>query len=109
MSLPLPLRRRTLPFLVAVLAAWLLWHGYLAWSATGRIDPGLRSALLGKAPVDVTVALPFAPEDFHIRLFQGYGVVSGVHGTEVLLNRVTPDDVERMAHYYWVRRIAPRF
>ncbi len=108
MSLPAAVRRRTLPFLALVVAAWLLWHAYLAWSAAGRIDPGLLPALRGAAPVDVAVVLPFAPEDFHLRLFQGYGVVSGVHGTEVLLNRVLPRDVERIARYYWVRRIAPR-
>jgi hypothetical protein len=40
-----------------------------------------------------------------VRLFQGYGVVSGVRGTTVLLNRVRPEDVRRIARYYWVRRI----
>lgn len=55
--------------------------------------------------MNVVVTLGFAPEDFHIRLFQGYGVVSGVQGTTVLLNRVRPEDVARIARYYWVRRI----
>ena len=54
----------------------------------------------------MAVTLGFPPEDFHVRLFQGYGVVSGVRGTTVLLNRVDPADVRRLARYYWVRRIA---
>ncbi|MBI4589314.1 MAG: hypothetical protein HY725_10785, partial [Candidatus Rokubacteria bacterium] len=58
--------------------------------------------------VKVALTLGFAPEDFPIRLFQGYGVVSGVRGRHVLLNRVSPEDVRRMAQYYWVRRIAPQ-
>jgi hypothetical protein len=56
--------------------------------------------------VTVVVTLPFAPEDFHIRLFQGYGVVSGVRAPTVLLNRVRPEDVRQIARYYWIRRIA---
>ena len=31
-------------------------------------------------------------------------MVSGVRGTTVLLNRVRPGDVRRIARYYWVRR-----
>jgi hypothetical protein len=56
--------------------------------------------------VDVVVTLGFPPEDFHIRLFQGYGVVSGVQGNRILLKRVRPEEVRRIAQYYWVRRIA---
>ena len=55
--------------------------------------------------MNVAVTLGFAPEDFHIRLFQSHGVVSGVRGTTVLLNRVPAEDVGRIARYYWVRRI----
>jgi len=32
--------------------------------------------------------------------------VSGVKGTSILLNRVSVEDVTRIARYYWVRRIA---
>ncbi len=58
--------------------------------------------------MDVAVTLGFAPEDFPIRLFQGYGVVSGVRATTVLVDRVRPEDVGRIARYYWVRRITPQ-
>jgi hypothetical protein len=101
------IRHRTVRFLMLVLAAWAGWEAYLAWTVPRRLDPGLGAALAGPGPVDVAVTLGFAPEDFHIRVFQGHGVVSGVRGTTVLLRRVPPDDVRRIARYYWVRRIAP--
>jgi hypothetical protein len=32
--------------------------------------------------------------------------VNGVRGTTVFLNRVSPDDLRRIARYYWVKRIS---
>jgi hypothetical protein len=101
-------RHRTAGFLLVVGGLWAAWEAYLTLSAPGRIDAALRPALAQGRPVDVTVALGFAPEEFHIRLFQEVGVVSGVQGTTVLVNRVRPQDVHRIARYYWVRRIAPQ-
>ena len=99
------LRHRTVLFLLVVTALWGAWEGFLAASAPGRLDGPLRAALDREPLVSVAVTLGFPPEEFHIRLFQDYGVVSGVRGTTVLLNRVRPEDVRRIARYYWVRRI----
>lgn len=100
------LRHRTVGFLLAVALLWGAWEVFISLSAPGRIDPALAEAL-GRGPaVNVAVTLGFAPEDFHIRLFQTHGTVSGVRGTTVLINRVRADDVRRIARHYWVRRIA---
>jgi hypothetical protein len=101
-------RHRTVRFLFVAGLLWAGWETYLVTSAPGRLDPALAGALARGAPVNVAIVLGFAPEDFHIRVMQGHGVVSGVQGTTVLLNRVAPDDVRRIARYYWVRRITPR-
>ncbi len=101
-------RHRTVAFVLLAGAAWGAWELTLHLTAPGRIHPALGPALRQPAPVNVAVTLGFAPEDFHVRLFQGYGVVSGVRGTTVLVNRVRPEDVRRIARYYWVRRIAPQ-
>ena len=103
-----PVPRRTVVFLTVAAAAWLGWEAFIHLSAPGRIDDALERALGQNAPVNIAVTLPFAPEDFHIRLFQTYGIVSGVRGTTVLINRVQADDVWRIARNYWVRRIAPQ-
>jgi hypothetical protein len=102
------LRHRTAAFLLVVAVGWGTWEAYLRWSAPGRIDPAVERALARAPAVNVAVTLGFAPEDFHIRLFQTYGVVSGVQGTTVRLDRVRAEDVRRLARYYWVRRIAAR-
>ncbi len=108
MALPALLRHRTAVFLLVVGAVAGGWEAFVGLTAPGRIDAALQPALRKEAPVDVAVSLGFPPEDFHIRLFQGYGVVSGVRGTTVLMNRVRPEDIRRIARYYWVRRIGPR-
>ena len=99
------LRHRSAVFLLVVAVAWGGWELFLTVTAPRRIDPTLQPALRARAPVDVVVTLGFAPENFHIRLFQSYGVVSGVRGTTVFVNRVSPDDLRRIARYYWVKRI----
>jgi len=100
------LRHRTGRFLIVVAALWLGWEAYLMVSATRRLDPELGRALERGDLVNVAVTLGFAPEDFHIRIFQGHGIVSGVKGTTVLLNRVPASDVRKIARYYWVDRVA---
>jgi len=99
-------RHRTVAFLLVAGLLWGGWEAFLHLTAPGRIDAELRQALARERLVNVAVTLGFAPEDFHIRLFQGYRVVSGVRGSTVLINRVHPDDVWRLARHYWVRRIA---
>ncbi len=102
------LRHRTVGFLLAMALLWGAWEAFVRVTAPGRIDPALAQALGREPTVNVAVTLGFAPEDFHIRLFQTHGTVSGVRGTTVLINRVRADDVRWIARHYWVRRIAPQ-
>jgi hypothetical protein len=99
------LRHRTTRFLIVVGLLWLGWEVWLTVGAARRLDAGLARELEGGGLVNVAVTLGFAPEDFHIRIFQGHGIVSGVKGTTVLLNRVPASDVRQIARYYWVQRI----
>jgi hypothetical protein len=99
------LRSRPARFLVAVALLWVGWEIYLALSAPRRLDAALVRELDAGGLVNVAVTLGFAPEDFHIRIFQTHGIVSGVKGTTVLLTRVPASDVRRIARYYWVERI----
>lgn len=100
------LRHRTVIFLLAVAVLAAGWQAYLALTVPRRLAPEVTAALARQPRVNVAVRLGFAPEEFHIRLFQGYGVVRGVQGTTVLLDRVRVEDVGRLARYYWVHQIA---
>jgi hypothetical protein len=102
------LRHRTGRFLLVVALLWLGWEGYLAVGAARRLDAGLAREIDRGGLVNVAVTLGFAPEDFHIRIFQAHGIVSGVNGTTVLLNRVSAGDARQIARYYWVQRIQLR-
>ncbi|MBI2016752.1 MAG: hypothetical protein HYS77_14625 [Candidatus Rokubacteria bacterium] len=100
------LRHRTVLFFLVMAALGAGWEVFLTLTMSRRIDAAVE-VVLGREPVvNVAVTLGFVPEDFHVRLFQEYGVVSGVRGTTVLLGRVGREDVRRIGRYYWVRRIA---
>ncbi len=92
--------------LLAAALLWGAWEAFIAFSAPRRLDPDLAQALARQPQARIAVTLGFAPEEFHVRLFQTYGVVSGVRGTTVVLDRVKSEDVRRLARYYWIRRIA---
>lgn len=90
--------------LVAILFGQQVW-GLL--TSGGRIDPALRSAT---APVDVVVVLPFQPERFHNERLALYGVFSGRDRAvnRIRLQRVSPENLRRLANLPWVERIEPR-
>jgi len=102
------LKHRSAIFVLVVATAWGGWKLFLILTAPGRIDAALQPALIDRAPISVAITLGFTPENFHIRLFQSYGIVSGVQGRTVLVNRVSPEDLQRIAHFYWVERITPQ-
>ena len=102
------LRHRTVVFLLAVALLAVAWQAYITLTVPRRLAPEVAAALARQPRVNVSVRLGFAPEEFHIRLFQGHGVVRGVQGTSVLLDRVPAADVERIARYYWVQAITLR-
>jgi hypothetical protein len=99
------LRHRTAVFLLVVAGLAAGWQAFLALTAPGRLAPEVAAALTRQPRLNVRVRLGFAPEEFHVRLFQEYGVVRGVQGTTVLLDRVRAEDVSRLARYYWIRGI----
>lgn len=99
------LRHRTVRFSLVLGLLVVGWQVFLAVSAPRRVDGALAAQLAQGGYVNVAITLAFAPEDFHIRVFQTHGVVSGVRGTTVLLNRVTPEQVRQISRYYWVQHI----
>ena len=101
------LQHNTVRFLLAVA---LVLGGYAAYgriTAPWRIAPALQAELARGGYADIAVRLAFKPEQFHINLLQQVGTVRGVRGDVVLVGRVPAAEVERLARYYWIRRIEP--
>lgn len=105
--LPAWLPRRTLLALIGVLVFLGAWDGYGRLTAGGRMAPELRAALSEEPVHNIEVRLAVPPEQFHIKLFQGYGTVSAVRDTTVLLRRVPTGRIEELARFYWIEQIAP--
>lgn len=94
--------RRAL-ILIGLAIAWLAWQGWLAMVAPAKIAGGFPD----RQRVNAVVTLPFAPERFHILVFQRYGRVSGTDGNSVELRGVDRSQLAAIARYYWVKRIEP--
>jgi hypothetical protein len=101
------LRHTTIRFLLVVGLGLVAFVGYGTLTAPRRIAPALQAELAKGGHADIAVVLPFPPEQFHVNLFQQVGTVRGVRGTVVLIGRVPTQEVRRLAHYYWIRRIEP--
>jgi len=101
------LQHTAVRFLLAVALAVGGFVAYGRLSAPWRIAPALAAGLAKGGHADIAVVLPFLPEQFHVNLFQQVGTVRGVRGNVVLIGRVPVDEVRRLAHYYWIRRIEP--
>ena len=87
-----------------LLAAWLVYEGWLSAAAPGKV--------VGEFPADreklaVLVTLPFPPERFHVLVFQRFGRVSGTDGTTVEVRGVPRTELVRLARPYWVSRVEP--
>ncbi len=88
---------------LGVLIAYLLWQVWLTLAAPAKIDAGFGDA----ERVNALVTLPFAPERFHVLVFQRYGRVSGTHENSVEVRGVRRADLRAIARHYWVRRVEP--
>jgi hypothetical protein len=89
---------------LVLLAAWLIYQGWLSAAAPDKI--------VGEFPADreklaVLVTLPFPPERFHVLVFQRFGRVSGTDGTTVEVRGVPRTELVRLARPYWVSRVEP--
>lgn len=73
----------------------------------GKVDEAVdRSA----AQVNITVDLPFEPENYHRDTLAELGVFAGrdrTDATKVRLRAVTQENLDRIANFFWVEGIAP--
>lgn len=89
--------------LIGLAAAWLAWQAWLFIAAPAKIAGDFPD----RQRVNALITLPFAPERFHILVFQRYGRVSGTEGNSVEVRSIEKSQLNAIARYYWVRRIEP--
>ena len=97
------LKSRKAHILMLVLAFYLGWQVWLTVAAPQKIV-GLANA---PEKVNVLITLPFAPERFHVQLFQTFGRVSGTQENAVEVRGVKRADLTTVARPYWVTRVEP--
>ena len=90
--------------LLVLLAAYLLWQGWLSVAAPGKIVDEFPA---GRERVNVLVTLSFPPERFHVQIFQGFGRVSGTQDNSIEVRNVRRTELTDVARPYWVRRVEP--
>jgi hypothetical protein len=99
------LSHKSVLLLITILLLFGGWEVYGRVSAQTRLMPAVHQALERDEPLDVVLTLPFAPEQFHVKLLQQYGTVSGVQSTSVIIRRMTPDRLRELSKSYWIERI----
>ena len=90
--------------LAGLLVAWVGWQGWLWLAAPGKVA---AQGWPERQRVNALITLPFAPERFHVLIFQRYGRVSGTDGNTVELRNIDRNELTTIGRYYWVRRIEP--
>ncbi len=98
--------RRDIRFLIFVAAILAAYFGYGYATGPSRITDRLEIALDMDPPtVNIRVTSKFAPEAFHMGVYQDLGAMRGNKGNTTTLFRVTPGDVRKLSRKYWVERI----
>ncbi|HWT82284.1 MAG TPA: hypothetical protein VN648_26160 [Candidatus Methylomirabilis sp.] len=103
---PRVLRYRAVAVTAALFLAWGAFSMWAAWSGWRKLtEAGLATARGGS--IHVAVTLDFAPEAFHMMLFQSIGRLIEVKGKTAYLMDVRMEDARRLASEYWVKELRP--
>lgn len=92
-----------------VLFVGLIVGGYQLWGyVTGptRLTDRLAAQLAaGPKRLNIVVTSKFAPEAFHMGIYQELGSMRGSSGNSATLYRVRPAGVRKLSRYYWIEQI----
>jgi TRAP-type C4-dicarboxylate transport system permease small subunit len=89
-----------------LLLAWGAFRVWSDWTGAQKLTAAeLAHAKSGRLHMEVT--LHFAPEAFHMMLFQSVGRLIEVRKETAYLMDVRVEDARRLARQYWVRDIHP--
>ncbi|MDR6662067.1 hypothetical protein AB7813_26700 [Tardiphaga sp. 20_F10_N6_6] len=89
---------------LAVIAVWAAFQGWLSIEAPGKISKELAGA---SDKVNIQIDMPFTPERFHVLAFQKYGRIAGADDHSIGLRGVKRTDLNAVARPYWVTSVGP--
>ncbi len=98
--------RRDVRFVAVVAAVLIIFYSHGFITGPDKISSALQEALAtDKTRINIQVETLFAPEAFHMSVYQELGSMRGSEGTITTLHRVKPADIHLLARKYWVARI----
>ena len=98
--------RRDVRFVGVVAATLIAFYSYGFITGPDKISSALAELLSsGKTRINIQVETLFAPEAFHISVYQDLGSMRGSEGKITTLHRVKPADVHTLSRKYWVAKI----
>ncbi|MBI3434181.1 MAG: hypothetical protein HY056_03760 [Proteobacteria bacterium] len=102
--------RRDIRFIAVVASLLVAYWGYGYASGPSKLTGRLKDQLSGSDRVNIVVVTKFAPEAFHMGIYQDVGRIAGTDGNRALLYGVRPADVRALSRNYWISGIdlAPR-
>lgn len=84
----------------------MLFHSHGFITGPAKISGALAEALAtDKARLNIQVETLFAPEAFHMSVYQELGSMRGSEGMIATLHRVKPAAIYLLSRKYWVARI----
>ena len=100
------LRHRSVVITVLLL---VIWGAFLAWSSWvgGQKLSAADFASAREGRLHIAVTLDFAPEAFHMEIFQEIGRLIEVRGETAYLMDVKGADARWLARRYWIKAIRP--
>ncbi|MFT7475600.1 MAG: hypothetical protein ACI81L_002539 [Verrucomicrobiales bacterium] len=93
--------------IIILSAVLLIAPVYGRLTAGGKISPDISRTA---EQVNITVDLPFEPENYHRDTLSDLGVFAGrsrEDATKLRLRAVTQDNLDAIANFFWVEGIAP--
>ena len=98
--------RRDVRFVGVVAAALIIFYSHGFITGPDKISGALAEALAGgRARINIQVETLFAPEAFHMSVYQELGSMRGSEGKVTTLHRVKPADIHSLSRKYWVAKI----
>ena len=99
--------RRDVRFMFLVILSLVLYHGYGYVKGPSRISVELFQAIEQKPDgrFNIVVTSKFPPEEFHMGIYQEYGVMRGTTGKGAIVHKVRTTGIEALSRYYWVTEV----